>query len=156
MSAFASLIDQYAAGPEQLRQAVAGLSQEELHARPVAGKWSTLEVVSHIADFEPVYIDRMTRVIALDRPSYLSADENLFAVHLAYASRDIEEELAMIAANRKHMARILRTLPDSAFAREGLHSEAGVQTLEKLLRNITNHIPHHIAFIAEKRKALGK
>ncbi len=155
MSAFQALIDQYVQGPDALCSAVSGMTAAQLSSRPISGKWSSLEVVSHIADFEPVYIDRMTRVIALDRPTYFSADENLFAANLAYGTRDIEVELAMIAANRLHMATILRTLPDAAFAREGIHSEAGVQTLEKLLRNITQHIPHHIAFIAEKRKALG-
>ena len=28
-------------------------------------------------------------------------------------------------------------------------------TLEKLIQTITGHIPHHLTFIAEKRKALG-
>ena len=43
----AQLIDQYAAGPAQLRQAVAGMSREQILARPIAGKWSTLELVAH-------------------------------------------------------------------------------------------------------------
>ena len=36
------LIDDYLAGPQLLRQAVAGMSPEQLLARPVRGKWSTL------------------------------------------------------------------------------------------------------------------
>ena len=66
-----------------------------------------------------------------------------------------EEELALIEACRRHMVRILRSLPEAAFQRTGNHSEAGAQTLERLLTNVTGHIPHHIAFIREKRKALG-
>jgi hypothetical protein len=31
----------------------------------------------------------------------------------------------------------------------------GLVTLEKMIQTATNHIPHHVAFIAEKRKALG-
>ena len=66
---FFQLIDSYLAGARTLRQAVAGMSREQLRARPIPGKWSTLEVVCHLADFEPVFADRMKRVIALDRPS---------------------------------------------------------------------------------------
>ena len=33
--------------------------------------------------------------------------------------------------------------------------EGIAQALEKLIATITNHIPHHMKFIAEKRKALG-
>ena len=78
----AQLIDDYLAGPARLRKAVAGLSREQLLARPVAGKWSTLEVVCHIVDFDPVYSDRMKRTIAEDNPQILGADEKRFAALL--------------------------------------------------------------------------
>src|SRR5262245_44003063 len=67
MSNLHSLLEQYLQGPQQLRQAVAGLSREQLIARPVAGKWSTLEVVAHLADFDPILADRIKRVIAEDK-----------------------------------------------------------------------------------------
>ena len=149
------LIDDYAAGPALLRQAAAGLSRDQLLARPVEGKWSTHQCICHIADFEPVYVDRMTRVIAQEGPTYFGGDPDLYAAKLSYAAREVEEELSLIEACRRHMVRILRSLPESAFQRTGNHSEAGTQTLEKLLTNVTRHIPHHIEFIREKRKALG-
>jgi hypothetical protein len=49
---YPALLDAYLAGPNQLRSAVAGLSREQLIARPVAGRWSALEVVCHLADTE--------------------------------------------------------------------------------------------------------
>jgi uncharacterized damage-inducible protein DinB len=145
----------YLAGVEKLRTAVAGLSREQLLARPVPGKWSTLEVVCHLADFEPIFADRMKRVIALDRPPLLAADENQFAAKLAYHERDVEEELAVIASTRRQLGRILRTLPDAALERVGIHSERGPKTLAELLATATSHIHHHMPFITEKRKALG-
>lgn len=151
----AKLIDDYAAGPALLREAVRGMTQDQLHARPIEGKWSTHECVCHIADFEPVYLDRMTRVIAQETPTYFGGDPDLYAAKLAYAARAVEEELNLIEACRRHVSRILRSLPESAFQRKGNHSEAGEQTLEKLLTNVTRHIPHHIEFIREKRRALG-
>src|SRR5665213_678864 len=57
------------------------------------GKWSTLEVICHIADFEPVYADRMKRVIAEDYPLLLAGDPDIFQARLAYSNRDAEEEL---------------------------------------------------------------
>src|SRR5438132_2617695 len=96
MPSLAELIDTYLAGPQTLRQAVAGMSREQLLARPVAGKWSTLEVVCHLADFDPILADRMKRVIAEDRPALLGADENRFAAALAYHQRDLEEELHIL------------------------------------------------------------
>jgi uncharacterized damage-inducible protein DinB len=151
----AELIDNYLAGPRALRQAVAGLTREQLRARPVAGKWSTLEVVCHLADFDPILADRMKRVIAEERPQLVGADENRFAAALAYHERDLEEELAIVERTRSQMGRILRTLAPEALQRVGVHSERGPRTLEELLTTATNHIPHHVKFIADKRRALG-
>src|SRR5438046_6938663 len=105
------MIDAYLAGPAALRKAVAGMSREQLLARPVPGKWSTLEAVCHLADFDPILADRMKRVISHDRPPLLGADENRFAEALAYHQRDLEEELRVIETSRSQMARILRSLP---------------------------------------------
>jgi uncharacterized damage-inducible protein DinB len=150
----ATLIDEYLAGPQKLRDAIAGMTDEEIDAVPVPGKWSTRQVICHIADFEPVYADRMKHVIAEDQPPFAGGFHQQFAEHLAYDKRDIEEELRLIVVVRSQMARILRTLPAEAFDRTGIHSVDGPMTLKSLLERITNHIPHHVSFIEEKRAAL--
>ncbi len=149
------LIETYLTGAQSLRRAVAGMSHEQLVARPVPGKWSTLEVVCHLSDFEPIFADRMKRVIAEDRPQLLGADEKRFAAALAYHQRDLEEELVLVERTRSQMARILRALPAEAWQRVGTHNERGPLTLERLLATAANHIPHHVRFIEEKRRALG-
>jgi uncharacterized damage-inducible protein DinB len=151
----ASAIDDYLAGAELLRRTIAEMTPEQLCARPVAGKWSTHEVVCHIAEYEPIYADRMKRVIALEDPELLKGDPGLFAARLAYDRRDLEEELALIELTRKQMARILRALEPEDFQRRGQHSRDGSVTLEELLRRITGHIPHHVRFIEEKKQALA-
>jgi len=149
------LIADYEQGVQTLRKAVAGMSQQQLAARPVPGKWSTQEVVCHLSDFEPIYADRMKRVIAEDKPSLLGADQNRFAAGLAYHAREVSEELDLMERVRRQMARILRTLPEDSLKRVGMHNERGPQTLEQLLTTIIGHIPHHTKYILEKRQALG-
>jgi len=155
MTTFTDLIAAYHAGIDTIRKSVAGMNRTQLAARPVAGKWSTLECVAHIADFEPVLAERMKRIISHERPLLLVADENLFQNTLAYDDRDIEEELGVIDTTRKQLARILKTLPKEAASRVGIHSYKGLVTLEAVLTSAVNHIPHHVKFIEEKRKALG-
>lgn len=155
MASPATLIEEYLAGPCTLRQAVAGLTREQARARPIAGKWSTLEVVCHLADFDPIMADRIKRVIAEDNPSLVGADESRFAQALAYQDRDLEEELTIIERTRSQLGRILATLPAEAWQRVGTHNERGPLTLEQLLGNSIRHIPHHVKFIHEKRQALG-
>lgn len=151
------LADQFLAGVAQLRAAVAGMTREQLRARPITGKWTTHEVVCHIADFDPVLVDRMKRILAYgaDVPLLLIADENLYVKALKYDERDTEEELALIEVTRKQMARVIRALSPDQLQLTGNHSKKGLQTLEKVIQMATNHISHHLPFIAEKRKALG-
>src|SRR2546421_6331563 len=141
MPSLPQMIDAYLAGVGTLRRAVAGMTREQLLARPVPGKWSTLEVVCHLADFDPILADRMKRIIAEDRPQLLGADEKRFAAALAYHDRDLEEELAVIANTRAQMARILRRQPDEVLRRVGGHNERGELSLERMLTLATRHIP---------------
>lgn len=150
------LADAYLKGAADLRAVVAGMTQAQLTARPVHGRMSTLEVVCHIADFEPIMADRMKRIIALgENPLLLVADENLFLKELRYHDRDAEEELTLIETTRRQMARIIRKLAPEQLQLAGVHSQKGLITLEKVIQTTTNHISHHLPFIVEKKKALG-
>jgi uncharacterized damage-inducible protein DinB len=149
------LIQDYLAGPALLRQAVDGMTDDQLDAIPIAGKWSTRQVVAHLCDFEPIYADRIKRIIAEEQPTFFGGDPDLFAARLAYANRDVEQELQLIEAVRGQLARILQSMPAEVFARTGIHSEYGLRSIEQLLQTITGHIPHHMQFIEQKRQALG-
>jgi uncharacterized damage-inducible protein DinB len=149
------LISAYEAGPQQLREAVAGLTPEQLRARPVEGRWSTLEVVCHLADCEQFFADRMKRTIATDRPLLLGAEGSRYPGPLRYHDRDPDEEIDLIALTRRQMARILRLLPEGAWGRTAVHSETGLVTLRQLVLHAIRHQGHHLRFVAEKRRALG-
>src|SRR5215469_277773 len=155
VSSHDALIASYLDSLPRLRRAVEDLSPEQLQARPVPGKWSTLEVVCHLVDSEQAWCHRMKRVIVEDRPLLIGYDENRFTAGLPYHEADLEEELALLEGMRRQMARILRGLPEAAWSRTGVHSERGLVTLEEMLRAEAEHVPHHLAHIVEKRKALG-
>jgi uncharacterized damage-inducible protein DinB len=150
-----ALIDRYLTGSDILRRALEGIPDDLMDARPVPGRWSTRQVVCHLADFEPIYADRMKRVIAEKIPTFFGGDPDTFAAGLAYEHRPIEAEIALIDAVRRQMGAILRELREVDFRRVGRHAEAGQMTLESLLAGIADHVPHHVKFIDEKRTALG-
>jgi uncharacterized damage-inducible protein DinB len=154
-SRFGQLINAYLDGPVRLRRAVADMSAPQLEARPVAGKWSTLEVVCHLVDSEQAWCHRMKRVIAEDRPLLIGYDESRFAATLIYHKHDLNTELTLMEGMRAQMALILRALPEAAWARTGVHSERGLITLAEMLQAEVEHVPHHVAHINEKRRALG-
>jgi uncharacterized damage-inducible protein DinB len=154
-SPFSILIDQYLEGPELVRHAVAGFSAEQLRARPVAGKWSTLDVVCHLVDSEQAWCHRMKRVIAEEKPLLIGYDETRFTAALGYHDRDVSAELALLEGMRAQMAQVLRSLPTASWTKTGIHNERGMMSLEEMLKAEVDHIPHHITHIIEKRRALG-
>lgn len=148
------LIDRYLAGPDELRKAVAGMTAAEMDSRPIPGKWSTRQVLCHLADTESLYAERMKRVLAENEPTFFAADPDLFAAHLHCDRRDMAEELELIDVTRRQMGRILGALGPTDFARRGIHSADGSLSLQTLLERVTGHLPHHIRTIEEKRAAM--
>lgn len=150
----AELVAAYEKGIDDLRSAVAGMTSEQVRARPVPGKWSTVECVGHIADTEIFFTDRIVRTIAMDRPLLISPDENLYIERINYQGFDLDEQLALFTALRRHAARILRAQPPEAWSRTAVHSESGLLTLRQLVLQAVRHLRHHLPFVAEKRAAL--
>jgi uncharacterized damage-inducible protein DinB len=148
------LITAYEREIEELRSAVAGMSREQVLARPIPGKWSTQEVVSHIADTEIYFTDRIERTIALERPLLIGVDERPYPERINYQALDLAEQLDLFTALRRHVVRILRMQTPEAWQRTAIHSETGLVTLRQLVLQAVRHVRHHLRFIAEKRAAL--
>jgi hypothetical protein len=154
-SPMSELLAAYRDGPASLRRTVSDMTTEQLRARPVAGKWSTLEVVCHLVDSEQAWCHRMKLVIAEENPLILSYDDTRFTAALAYHAHDLEEELTLVDCMRKQMTRLLAGLSVEAWSRTCVHSECGLMTLMEMVKAEVDHFPHHIRHIGEKRAALG-
>ena len=152
----AELTVAYEAGIADLRAAVAGMTPEHVLARPVPGKWSTLEVVAHLADTEIYFADRIERALALDRPLLIGVDERPYPARLNYQGFDLGEQLDLFAALRRHVARVLRMQPADAWTRTAVHSETGLVAVRRLVLQPVRHLRHHLPFIAAKRAALTR
>jgi hypothetical protein len=151
----ADLVADYEQGITDLQQAVAGMTAEQAKARPIPGKWSTIECVAHMAGTEIYFSDRIERTIALDHPMLLSVDEQPYPDRIGFQELDLAEEVALLTALRKHVARVLKLQPPEAWKRTAVHTASGILNLRQLVLQSVRHLRHHLPFIAEKRKALS-
>jgi uncharacterized damage-inducible protein DinB len=151
-----SLIEVYAAGGQKLRQAVEGLSRDDLLARPGPGSWSIQELVIHLTDSDCIAIDRMKRIVTEDNPPLLYADETAYVERLFHDQQSLEDALTLFDAGRRQWSRVLRLLPDAAFARQGTHNRSGIITLGAMVERYIEHLDHHMVFLLAKRERLGK
>ena len=150
-----ALIGRYELGAELLAYAVQGLTEEQGRERIGPGAWSVAELVAHLLDCDLAYADRMKRVIAEDDPTLLAFDQDAWLVRLGSAEMPVVEAVALLAANRRWMARVFKRLDEPDFARAGVHSELGPTTLAAFIARISNHVDHHLNFLYAKRGNLG-
>ncbi len=151
----ADLAAAYEQGIADLQNAVVGMTPDQARARPAPGKWSTIEVVSHLSGSDMYFCDRIERTIAMDKPLLVGVDERPYPERLNYQSFDLVEEVNLFTACRKHTSRILKALPADGWKRCGVHTETGLVSVRQLVFQAVRHLKHHIKFIAEKRAALG-
>ena len=150
-----TLLDTYLSGPGILRAAVTGISREQLISRPVAGRWSVLEVVCHLGDTDANIAQRIKRALSEERPVFDRVKPELMLASLAYHERDLEEELGVFDLTRRQLGRILRASPPEAWERTGIVGDRGDRTVSQMINGAVEHLTHHLRFVVEKRRALG-
>ena len=152
-----TLIDAYERGADLAAGAIRGLAREQLlrvpppDAGPEVGKWSIQQVILHCMDSELVSADRIKRIAAEDDPVLQAWDENRFVERLCYDQQSAEDAAALIALLRRQTTRIMRNLPDAAFASTGRHTERGPQTIADVLGYAVPHLERHLNFVRAKR-----
>ena len=138
-----ALIEQYARGPERIRQALAGVPTAALSWRPEAGKWSVHEVVVHCADSETNAALRIRYLIAEKEPLIVGYDQDAWARVFDYPAQPLEDSLAAASVARGRTVPLLRRLTDADWKKEGRHTESGRYTAEDWLRIYAAHLEGH-------------
>jgi len=151
-----AVIAQYEHQAEKLNQAIADLGPEQIKAKPVPGKWSTLQVIMHLVDAELAFADRIKRCVAHDKPLVLAWDENRYAARTFYEQQSAADGVQWIDLTRRLTATILKNLSPADFDRTLVHSEAGLLKLSDVVGRAVWHFEHHFKFINDKRIAMGK
>lgn len=135
---------------KRLRKLLEGRSEKELEWRPAPGKWSIKEVLAHLADGEMMIGSRLRFVAAMDRPVIVGYDQDAFVARLGAEQRSAEECLDEFRALRAINTALLSRLPKEAFARIGMHSERGEESLGHMVRLYAGHDLIHEAQIARQ------
>ena len=148
-------IAQYAAGYDQVAQALQGFPAGGLTAHPIPGKWSAAEIVHHLADSEGTSALRLRKLLAEAHPVIQGYDQELYAVKLRYNEREIAPALEAFRAARDTTAQLLPAMSDADWAREGWHSESGRYSAETWLRIYAVHAHDHAAQIRRLKDALA-
>lgn len=148
-----ALLDRYRLGFREVKDALAGASDEELDRRPASDEWTAREVVHHLADSEATAYVRLRRLIAEDAPLIQGYDEPEYARRLHY-DRPIAASLAVLGAVRTASLELLESLTPDEWSRAGTHSESGPYSVDDWLRIYASHGHDHADQIRNARSGV--
>jgi hypothetical protein len=148
------LIAKYAAGYEEVAQALNGFPAESLNARLIPGKWSAREIVHHLGDSESTSAFRLRKLLVEDNAIIEGYDQDQFATRLHYNERDETPALEAFRVARETTLQLLNSMSEEDWQRVGTHTESGRYTTENWLTIYANHAHNHAAQIRRLREAL--
>ncbi len=151
-----SLIEEYGSGYKMLREAIEGLSEEELRFKPASDKWSIHQILIHMADSEMVSTQRLKKVLSEEEPLLMSIDQDAWAIALGYEQLDREQYLLLFQLLRSSMLPILAQLTAEQVERVGIYADAGRFTFKELLEYRVQHVRGHLAQIEQVKKVYRK
>ena len=146
------LIARYLAGSALVREAITGMDEDQLHARPIPDKMSTHGVVTHIVDSEIGLGGRLKRALAGEEPVVSTGSQPEIK---SDPERDLDADLERLEQVRAQMADELRDLPADGWERIAMRRQDREVTVRQTLMLMTRHLENHVAAIDEKRAALG-
>jgi DinB family protein len=145
------LLDRFRTGYDDVVDALAGITSDELDRRPPGSDWTAREVIHHLADSETTAYVRLRRIIAEDNATIVGYDEEEFARRLHY-DRPFEPSLAVLRAVRAASLQLLESLTEEEWQRAGTHTESGVYSVEDWLRIYASHSHDHADQIRRARR----
>ena len=150
------LIDQIAAAPSRLREAVRGLDDAQLDTPYREGGWTLRQVVHHVPDSHLNAYTRVKLALTEETPTIRPYDEALWAELSDVQATPVETSLTLLESLHQRWVALLRSLRDEDFARTFRHPDhAGTQTIDWIVALYAWHGRHHAAHVTSLRDRNG-
>jgi DinB family protein len=147
-AAHRELLEGMRASAAVVRQSVTEAQRGRFTSPPRAGEWSALETLTHLRDVVVhVYGLRIRRLLYEDAPVFADFDEERYRAASLARGESPQLLVETIVGEHEQLARLLETLPDDQWAREGRHPSLGRMSIELLARRVGEHAEEHAAQI---------
>ena len=111
--------------------------------RPDPDRFTLREMVAHLADWDGVFLGRMTQTRDEENATLRGLDEGQVAIDHDYAHAAPQECLMRYEAGREKIVAFLRALSPEQWGRVGTHTEVGPISLETQAVLIAVHDGYH-------------
>ena len=137
--------------PDVVERLLAGLHADDPRwdFRPDPDRFTLREVVAHLADWEPIHLERIRRMQDEENPVMPNIDEEKMAIENDYAHSDPHGSLEWLRGGRVKIAERLKALGGSEWTRPGYREGVGPVTIEVLTTFVVAHDGYHTRQIAQ-------
>jgi uncharacterized damage-inducible protein DinB len=151
----ALLLARLVEAPGLLREAIAGLSGEQLDTPYRPGGWTVRQVAHHLADSHLNWYVRTRLALTEDEPVVKNYDEARWAELEDARTGPVALSLALLDALHRRWADLFASLTEEQWKRKLVHPDRGVFVLDATLPMLVWHCQHHTAHIAGLRRRMG-
>jgi uncharacterized damage-inducible protein DinB len=151
----ATCIGRLAVAARDLRQAVEGLSEEQLLHPYREDGWTVAQVVHHVADSHTNAYVRFKLAATADNPPVTAYSEGRWAVLADATGPNVGVSLDLLDALHSRWVDFLRSLGPEQFRRTFNHSDLGPVAIDYALALYAWHGRHHTAHVTTLRERMG-
>jgi len=151
----AAMIEQIAATPAKMREAVAGLTPQQLETPYRDGGWTLRQVVHHVPDSHMNSYVRFKLALTEQSPTIRPYDEARWAELADSRETPLETSMTLLESLHDRWVRLLRSMAADDFQRTLKHPENGQMTLDAMVALYAWHGRHHVAHITSTRARNG-
>jgi uncharacterized damage-inducible protein DinB len=148
-------IQQVADAPSRIREAVAGLSNEQLDTPYRPEGWTVRQVVHHVPDSHMNAYTRFRLGLTEVEPAVKAYKESLWAELHDAKTMAVAPSLQLLEALHTRWVDLLRSMTPDQFSRTILHPEKGPVPLNSMLALYAWHGRHHAAQITSLKERMG-
>lgn len=148
-------IQEIAAMPARLREAVSGLDEQQLDTPYRPGGWTVRQVVHHLADSHMNAYTRFKLALTEEEPTIKPYNETRWAELNDSRTTPIETSLTLMDVLHERWMNLLRGMNPADFSRRMNHPEHGPMSLDRTLGLYAWHGRHHVAHITNLRQRHG-
>jgi hypothetical protein len=120
------------------------LNDRQIQQHVVKGKWSIHEQIAHLAKYQPVFIDRIRKILLMDNPSfevYNAEEDDGFEIYCAFTTYEL---LKKISTDREIIYNLVTKLSPDKLDRTGVHPKYGKLNIIEWSEFFVLHEAHHL------------
>jgi len=141
--------------PQHLSRVIGALTDAQLSFKPT-NEWSVIENIGHLIDIDELYVGRVDRILAEERPEFPRFEPDPIVVAKGYQQMNGHALLQQFIATRQATIDGLSTIEPDELDRAGVHAVYGEMTLRRLVEQLANHDQKHLVQIHETLAAYAQ